>query len=102
MKKKTAFKGRRYSAKEREDAVNWIHNYNAKHMRGGLTAASKQLGISQVTLRSWLTSEMPDDYTSEDAALFQQLAKYAENIQRLRKQLDEMEQEYADLKKRIF
>lgn len=102
MKKKTAHKGRRYSIEERENAVKWIHDYNAKHIRGGLTAASKKLGISQVTLRSWLTSDMPDDYTSEDAALFQQLANYAENIQRLRRQLDDMEQEYTALKERIF
>ena len=95
-------KGRRYSAAERSHALNMIDKHNREHMRGGLTAVSRELGISQVTLRSWLNDTSMEEFLSENASIYQQLAKYAEDIERLKAELALKEKEYKALKRKVF
>ena len=95
-------KGKRYTVEERSKAVEFIHDYNRQHHRGGLTAAHKKLGISQVTLRSWLMSDDAENSVSEDACVFRELAKLSDEIANLRKGLEQKEAEYQALKAKVF
>lgn len=45
--------GKRYTATERDEILKFIGEYNAEHMRGGVTAASKKFGVSIPTLTAW-------------------------------------------------
>ena len=45
--------GKRYSAAEKAEMAQFIADYNAKHKRGGMKAASEKYGISVVTLSNW-------------------------------------------------
>lgn len=45
--------GKRYSAEEKAEIVQFIQTYNAEHKRGGMKAASDKFGVSVVTLSNW-------------------------------------------------
>lgn len=53
---KKATKGKRYSNEEKNEILNFVHQYNNDNGRGGQSAASKKFGISQLTIASWLKS----------------------------------------------
>lgn len=56
MSSKKTNKGRRYSAEEKQDIVNFVTEYNEKNGRGGQSAASKKFNVSPLTISSWLKS----------------------------------------------
>jgi transposase-like protein len=53
---KVSQKGKRYSAEEKQEVVDFVENYNSENGRGGQSAASKQFGVSQLTIAGWLTA----------------------------------------------
>lgn len=56
MASKKASKGKRYTAEEKPQVVDFVNQHNAANGRGGATAASKKFGVSQLTVASWLKS----------------------------------------------
>lgn len=56
MASKKASKGKRYTAEEKQQIVDFVNQHNAANGRGGATAASKKFGVSQLTVGSWLKS----------------------------------------------
>jgi transposase-like protein len=54
--KKASTKGKRYTAEEKQQIVDFVNKHNAANGRGGATAASKKFGVSQLTVGSWLKS----------------------------------------------
>lgn len=55
---KKAPKGKRYTAEEKNDIIGFVQKYNEDNGRGGQSAASKKYGISQLTIASWLKSDV--------------------------------------------
>ncbi len=51
---KTSAKGKRYSAAEKEEILDFVEQVNAEKGRGGQSAASKKYKISPLTISSWL------------------------------------------------
>lgn len=100
-KRKSNTRGKRYTEKERCDAIEMVREYNKDNIRGGLTYASKQLSISQVTLRGWLNSTDIDTGCGE-AAAFRRLAKLADEVDALKRQFSAKEKEYNDYKASLF
>lgn len=45
--------GKRYSAEEKAEIVEFIAAFDSEHKRGGMTAASEKFGVSVVTLSNW-------------------------------------------------
>jgi hypothetical protein len=45
-------KGKRYTSAKKAEVLNWVNAYNVKHGRGGVANASKEFGITQLTIRS--------------------------------------------------
>jgi hypothetical protein len=45
----------KYSPEQRAEIVQFVHDYNAKNVRGGQAAASKKYGISVLSISKWLT-----------------------------------------------
>lgn len=52
-KKAKGNQGIRYSAEEKADIAHFIEEFNDKHKRGGMKAASDKYGVSVVTLSNW-------------------------------------------------
>ena len=51
----TPSKGKRYTAEEKQEILNFINEHNlANKGRGGQTAAATKFGVSQLTLAGWL------------------------------------------------
>jgi transposase-like protein len=49
-----AAKGRRYTAKEKQEIIDYVDQVNAERGRGGQSAASKKFNLSQLTISSWI------------------------------------------------
>ncbi len=45
--------GKRYSAEQKAEMMQFISDYNAKNKRGGMKTASDKYGVSVVTLSNW-------------------------------------------------
>ncbi len=54
MAAKSTNKGKRYTPQEKQEVIDFVHQYNAENGRGGATAASKKFGVSLLTIGSWL------------------------------------------------
>lgn len=54
--KKESTKGKRYSASQKKEVVDFVEKYNADNGRGGQSAAAAKFGVSQLTISSWLKS----------------------------------------------
>jgi transposase-like protein len=52
-KKTKGNQGIRYSAEQKADIAQFIEEFNDKHKRGGMKAASDKYGVSVVTLSNW-------------------------------------------------
>lgn len=51
---KASAKGKRYSASEKQEILDYVEKVNAEKGRGGQSAASKKYKISPLTISSWL------------------------------------------------
>jgi DNA-binding PadR family transcriptional regulator len=58
-KKRNTDKGKRYTADEKKAIIDLVNKVNADKGRGGQSAASKQFGVSQLTISAWLKGSAP-------------------------------------------
>ena len=107
--KKASTKGKRYSAQEKQQIVDFVNQHNAANGRGGATAASKKFGVSQLTVASWLKSSggaaVGNGRKGGKAAaagnrssVLAELAKLDGVIAAKRKELDALEARFQKLK----
>lgn len=47
-------KGKRYSAEEKQQILDFVAEVNGEKGRGGQSAAAKKFGISQLTISNWI------------------------------------------------
>ena len=99
-------RGARYTTAQKQQVVNFVHDYNAKHGRGGQSQAAKKFELSVLTVASWLRSpkltvspkagkagSVPAGINPKVAALIEvsdQLRKAESEVTRLRAQYDEL------------
>jgi len=57
--KRNTDKGKRYTAEEKKAIIDVVNKVNADKGRGGQSAASKQFGVSQLTISAWLKGGAP-------------------------------------------
>jgi transposase-like protein len=108
MASKKASKGKRYTAEEKQQVVDFVNKHNAANGRGGATAASKKFGVSQLTVGSWLKSsgiDVGDRRKRSTAAasagrgsVLAELSKLDGVIAAKRKELDALEARFQELK----
>jgi transposase-like protein len=53
-KKASPKSGKRYSAQEKAEIVQFVWDHDKAHGRGGRSAAVKKYGVSQLTVAKWL------------------------------------------------
>ncbi|MGB0291534.1 MAG: hypothetical protein ACPGIA_03045 [Luteolibacter sp.] len=99
-------RGARYTTQQKQQVVDFVHNYNAKHGRGGQSQAAKKFALSVLTVASWLrspqlsvsakagrASSVPSGINSKVASLIEvsdQLRKTEAEVTRLRAKYDEL------------
>ena len=110
--KKAASKGKRYSPEEKQKIVDFVVSHNAEKGRGGATAASKQFGVSQLTVGAWLKSSAAESSPAKAKAtragsngsagtrgkVLAELSKLDGVIAEKRKELDALEARFQKLK----
>ena len=99
-------RGARYTTQQKQQVVNYVHEYNAKHGRGGQSQAAKKFALSVLTVASWLrspqlsvsskaskASSVPAGINPKVAALIEvsdQLRKAEAEVSKLRARYDEL------------
>lgn len=109
MAAKKATKGKRYTAEEKQQVIDFVNKHNEANGRGGATAASKKFGVSQLTVASWLKSiggtsvRLPRKggkaaATGNRSGVLAELSKLDGVIAAKRKELDALEARFQKLK----
>lgn len=101
-------KGKRYTAAEKVDVLNWVNNYNSKHGRGGVANASKEFNITQLTIHNWVRqggaavgggtgSRVAPNHSN----ILRQLADLLDQINEKESELGKLRREYDGLRKKL-
>lgn len=104
LRKKTA---KRYTDSEKAKILRFVQQVNQDRGRGGVSAAVREFGISPITVNGWLRSQkesgptLPLPKNASAVEVFQRLADLHSSIESKRDELERMEKEYDDLKKKI-
>lgn len=53
MAKKKTTKGKRYSAEEKQEVLDYVASVDAEKGRGGVAAAQRKFGITALTITNW-------------------------------------------------
>lgn len=108
MASKKASKGKRYTAKEKQQVVDFVNQHNAANGRGGAAAASKKFGVSQLTVASWLKNsggalvgkgrKGAKSWAGGRSGVLAELSKLDGVIAAKRKELDALEARFQKMK----
>lgn len=111
--KPSASKGKRYSAAEKKEIIDFVDQVNTEKGRGGQSAASKKFGISPLTISSWLkkgagaegaakagrkTPKKAARQGGRRASVLDQLASLDAEIRQRRIEIDDLEAKFQKLK----
>jgi len=101
-------KGKRYTAAEKAEVLNWVNDYNVKHGRGGVANASKDFGITQLTIHNWvrqggaaMSSGSGTRVAPNHAGILRQLADLLDDITKRETDLAKLRKEYDNLRKKL-
>ncbi len=101
-------KGKRYTAAEKADVLNWVNDYNVKHGRGGVANASKKFKITQLTIHNWVRqggaaigSRNGTRVAPNQAETLRQLADLLDEITQRETELCGLRKDYDELRKKL-
>lgn len=110
-KKKT--KGKRYTAEEKQEVLDYVASVDTDKGRGGVAAAARKFGITPLTVTAWkkrASGEVSGPSTASKKAtrgattqsrMLHRLAEILDDIETKKSQIEELEKEYGKLKKKI-
>lgn len=99
--------GKRYTVSEQERILRFVADYNAKHGRGGISAANQEFGVSIPTLTSWMKREGFGGGAVASAAMrglsntSRARLSILERMAKIRSEILRLEHEFAELRRRI-
>ena len=107
--KKALSKGKRYTAEEKQAVVEFVNNHNAANGRGGVTAAVKKFGASQLSIAAWVKAGPASGKPAKSgrggsilsgkrSSVLAELSKLDWVIAAKRKELDVLEARFQKLK----
>jgi transposase-like protein len=110
--KKASAKGKRYTPEEKQKIIDFVSQYNATNGRGGASKASKEFGISPISLSNWLKKGTPSAATkkttravevtsSSRSKTLAELLKLDTEIAVKRKELAVLENRFQKLKEKV-
>lgn len=101
-------KGKRYTSAEKAEVLNWVNDYNAKHGRGGVANASKEFGITQLTIHNWVRqggAAMGGNsglrVAPNHSGILRELADLLDQISERESELSSLLKEYDALRKKL-
>ncbi len=100
-------KGKRYTSAEKAEVLKWVNDYNVKHGRGGVANASKQFGITQLTIHNWVRQggavmgTRALKVSANQSGILRDLADLLDQIAERETELQKLRKEYTDLQKQL-
>ncbi len=101
-------KGKRYTAAEKVEVLNWVNDYNVTHGRGGVANASKKFEITQLTIHNWvrqggaaMSSGSGIRIAPNHSGVLRQLADLLDQISERESELNKLCKEYDALRKKL-
>lgn len=107
-------RGKRYSAAEKQEVIDFVESINSEKGRGGVAQASRKFGISQLTISSWVKKAGGIAPNSKKTAKktttttkggfsgqLRRIADLHDEIETTKQKLDSLEKEFAKLKKKL-
>ncbi len=95
-------RGKRYSVDEKTKILTYVEEVNGQKGRGGVSAASKKFGVSQLTVSSWLRkSGSPSAGRGGFGGSLRRLADLHDEIAVTKKKLSALEREFNKLKGKL-
>ena len=101
-------KGKRYTSAEKAKVLNWVNDYNVNHGRGGVANASKEFGITQLTIHNWvrqggaaMRSSSGSRVAPNHAGILRELADLLDEISKRETELTKLRKDYDTLRKKL-
>ncbi|MBK1834797.1 helix-turn-helix domain-containing protein [Roseibacillus ishigakijimensis] len=117
MSKSKATKGKRYTAAEKQEVLDYVAAVDADKGRGGVAAAARHFGITPLTITAWKkraaaggapgipAAATPTKGGSKGATAqsrtLHRLAEILDEIEGAKAKIASLEKEYAKLKKKV-
>lgn len=109
-KKKT--KGKRYTAEEKQEVLDYVASVDSDKGRGGVAAAARKFGITPLTVTAWKKrangetsgpsgSKVAARGATSQSRVLHRLAEILDEIETKKNQVAELEKEYSKLKKKV-
>ena len=96
-------RGKRYSAQEKNEILSFVEEVNADKGRGGVSAASRKFGVSQLTVSSWIKKSGGSTTSSRGGfgGNLRRLADLHDEINKTEKSLAKLQREFDRLKAKL-
>lgn len=114
MAKKKTTKGKRYTAEQKQEVVDYVASVDAEKGRGGVAAAARKFGITPLTITAWkkragggsaasssATSKGGSRGATAQSRVLHRLAEILDEIEGGKAKIAALEKEYAKLKKKV-
>ncbi|GHC66492.1 transposase [Roseibacillus persicicus] len=111
MAKKKTTKGKRYTAEEKQEVIDYVASVDAEKGRGGVAAAARKFGITPLTITAWKKraggSSAPSAAkggsrgATAQSRVLHRLGEILDEIEAGKAKIAALEKEYAKLKKKV-
>ena len=110
MAKKKTTKGKRYTAEEKQEVLDFVISVDTEKGRGGVAAAQRKFGITALTITNWKKraegSSSPKAAGKNQGATAQsrvlhRLGEILDQVATKENEIASLKKEYAKLKKKV-
>ena len=111
MAKKKTTKGKRYTAEEKKEVMDYVASVDGDNGRGGVAAAARKYGITPLTVTAWKKRAAGDSPSSgtngakrgatAQSRVLHRLGEILDQVAIKETEIDFLNKEYAKLKKKV-
>ncbi|MGJ8723453.1 MAG: hypothetical protein ACSHYB_02760 [Roseibacillus sp.] len=111
MAKKKTTKGKRYTAEEKQEVIDYVISVDGDNGRGGVAAAARKFGITPLTITAWKkraggtapasAAKGAKRGATAQSRVLHRLAEILDHVATKEAEIDALNKEYAKLKKKV-
>ena len=110
MAKKKTTKGKRYTAEEKQEVMDYVASVDGDNGRGGVAAAARKFGITPLTITAWKKRANGGSATSvakgnrgatAQSRILHRLGEILDHVAVKESEIDALKKEYSKLKKKV-
>ena len=111
MAKKKTTKGKRYTAEEKQEVMDYVASVDGDNGRGGVAAAARKFGITPLTITAWkkranggataTASKAANRGATAQSRVLHRLGEILDQVATKEAEIESLNKEYAKLKKKV-